>query len=264
VKEQRLQKTLPTSIDLNEVALLLDVDGTLLDLAPTPREVYVPHSLRECLGQLWERTQGAVAFVSGRPLKELDLLFTPLQLPGVGGHGAEFRQTADDPILELTTQLDAKVKRRLALIAELGPGILVEDKGYSLALHYRLAPDKGPAVVAEVKAVCETLPPGMTEILPGRSVIEVKQVGFNKATGVQELMSRPPFAGRSPIFLGDDVTDESVFAIIPELAGLSFSVGRRVAGTDGCFESPHHVRTWLEHIATSRTAMVENFARMVR
>jgi trehalose 6-phosphate phosphatase len=259
-----LQKKLPTSLDLDDVALLLDVDGTLLDLAPTPREVYVPHSLRECLAQLWERMQGAVAFVSGRPLKELDLLFTPLQLPGVGGHGAEFRQTADDPILELTTQLDPKVKRRLALIAELGPGILVEDKGYSLALHYRLAPDRGPEVVAGVKAVCENLPPGMTEILPGRSVIEVKQVGFNKATGVKELMSRPPFAGRSPVFLGDDVTDESVFAIIPEFGGLAFSVGRRVAGTDGKFESPRYVRKWLEQIAASRSSVVENFASLVK
>ena len=181
--EQQPDTQLPASLNLGETAFLFDVDGTLLDLAPTPREVFISHALRESLARLWKRTGGAVAFVSGRPLKELDLLFTPLQMPGVGGHGAEFRQTSDDPIFELTPPLDEKVKRRLAVIAELGPGILVEDKGYSLALHYRLAPDKGPAVEAEVRAICKKLPQGMTEILPGHSMIEVKQVVFSKATG---------------------------------------------------------------------------------
>src|ERR1700731_4254518 len=127
--------------DLERTAILLDVDGTILDLAPTPREVFVPHSLREVLDRLLNRTGGAVAFVSGRPLQELDLIFSPLQLPAIGGHGAEMRtvpgEAAKGPRL---SPLDPDVKRRFAAIAEDGPGIILADKGYSLAAHYLLAP----------------------------------------------------------------------------------------------------------------------------
>ena len=112
--------------DLERTAILLDVDGTVLDLAPTPREVFVPHSLREALDRLLTRTGGAVAFVSGRPLQELDLIFSPLQLPAIGGHGAEMRtvpgEAAKPPRL---SPLDPDVKRRFAAIAEAGPGIIL-------------------------------------------------------------------------------------------------------------------------------------------
>src|SRR6516225_10422667 len=129
--------------DLKQTAFLLDVDGTIVDLAPTPREVFVPHSLRETLERLWERTGGAVAFVSGRPVSELDLLFSPLQLPAIGGHGAEIRISAGKPAeAPRLPPLDPDIKRQFAAVAEAGPGIILEDKGYSLALHYRLAPEK--------------------------------------------------------------------------------------------------------------------------
>ena len=138
-------------IDLDKVAILLDIDGTILDFAPTPREVWVPPSLRRTLQGLFARTGGALALVSGRSLNDLDLLLAPLQLPAIGGHGAELRPFpggASDP--NRTPLLNPDLKRKLATIAELGPGILIEDKGYSLALHYRLAPEKGEAVWAAV------------------------------------------------------------------------------------------------------------------
>ena len=241
-----LSNAWPFVPDLNSVAFLFDVDGTLLDLAPTPREVWVPPSLRESLLRLWDRAGAAVAFVSGRTLEELDLIFTPLQLAGVGGHGAEFRQTGTSPILRLAPELDPQLKRHLARIAELGPGILLEDKGSSLALHYRLVPDKGPAVEARVYEICAKEPLGTIEILPGKPVIEVKRVGFNKGMGVRKLMSHEPFAGRRPLFFGDDVTDEHVFSILPEFSGSGFSVGQKVVGTDGNFASAADVRHWLE------------------
>ena len=134
----------------DKLAFLLDVDGTLLDLAPTPREVRVPPELRETLTRLWQRTGGAVAFVSGRPIGELDLIFTPLLLPAVGGHGAELRPVADGEIVEATPRLrrsSSRIKRRFATIADIGAGIILEDKGYSLAIHYRLAPDKESTVL---------------------------------------------------------------------------------------------------------------------
>jgi trehalose 6-phosphate phosphatase len=235
---------------LPECALLLDVDGTLLDLAPTPREVWVPHSLRVAVTRLSEQTGGAVAFVSGRSVADLDLLFSPLQLPAVGGHGAEFRHVPGaQPKIRRRLPLDATVKRTFAQVAEIGPGVLIEDKGYSIALHYRLAPELEGAVKTAVAKIRAENPSWPIETLPGKFVLEIKPVGFTKATGVRELMRHPPFRDRQPIFIGDDVTDESVFGMIGEFHGLAFSVGRKVAGVDGHFDKPETVRGWLAQIA---------------
>jgi trehalose 6-phosphate phosphatase len=242
------------AIDLDEVAILLDIDGTILDFAPTPREVWVPPSLRRDLLELFERTNGALALVSGRSLNDMDLLFAPLQLPAIGGHGAEFRPASGAaPDVDRTPSLSRDLKRRLAMVpADIGPGILIEDKGYSLALHYRLAPDKGEAVRAAVSAICSGEPPGSVEMLPGKAVIEVKQMGFNKASAVKELLRIPPFAGRRPIFIGDDVTDEPVFPILGRFGGFGFSVGRRVKHADGCLARPSEVREWLKRVLARR------------
>jgi trehalose 6-phosphate phosphatase len=242
----------PTPQDLTKVAVLLDVDGTILDLAPTPREVFVPHSLRETLERLWRRTDGAVAFVSGRPISELDLLFAPLLLPAIGGHGAEFRLTADKPPeIPQLAPLDPDIKRQFAAVAEAGPGIILEDKGYSLALHYRLAPDKEPLVLEAAMKIAASVD-GAIELLPGKLVVEVKQPGVTKAAAVRELMTYPPFAGRHPIFIGDDVTDLGVFDILPDLAGTGVSVGRIVPGIRWYFEQPSDVRAWLEQLSRDR------------
>jgi trehalose 6-phosphate phosphatase len=236
--------------ELDKLAILLDVDGTILDLAPTPREVFVPHSLRETLGRLWQRTGGALAFVSGRPVGELDLIFSPLQLPAIGGHGAELRvkagAAAEAPRLP---PLDPKVKRLFAEIAEAGPGIVLEDKGYSLALHYRLAPDKEATVRTAAAAICAGLKGAGIELMPGKLVVEIKQTGFTKATAVRELMTYPPFTDRRPVFIGDDVTDLGVFDIVPDFAGIGISVGRKVHGVAACFERPVDVRGWLEQVS---------------
>jgi trehalose 6-phosphate phosphatase len=236
--------------NLLECALLLDVDGTLLDLAPTPREVWVPPLLRHAVTRLAERSGGAVAFVSGRSLSDLDLLFAPLELPAVGGHGAELRPFAGaEPEIQRPVPFEAALKRKFARIAEIGPGILIEDKGYSVALHYRKAPGLEAAVRQAVADICAEHPNSAIEILPGKSVLEIKPRGFSKATGVRELMRWPPFCDRHPIFIGDDVTDDSVFAMIAEYDGLAFSVGRRVEGVNGYFDRPESVRGWLAHIA---------------
>jgi trehalose 6-phosphate phosphatase len=235
--------------DLTRTAILLDVDGTILDLAPTPREVFVPHSLHEALDRLLKCTGGGVAFVSGRPISELDLIFAPLEMPAIGGHGAEMRIVAGTaPQPPRLPPLDAKLKRRLAAIAELGPGIIIEDKGYSLALHYRLAPDKEGAVREAAAKICADIGGASIELLAGKLVVEIKQAGVTKATAVRELMKYAPFAQRRPIFLGDDVTDLSVFAIIPELEGVSVCVGPRLPGVDFCFERPADVRRWLAQL----------------
>jgi len=234
---------------LRETAILLDIDGTLLDLAPTPREVWVPPGLARTLNRLLARTDGALALVSGRSLNDIDLIFAPEQFPAVGGHGAEMRIAIDsEAVASHAPPMDKELKRRLAAIARLSRGILLEDKGYSLALHYRLAPHAEKAIYAAVSLIRADLPNAPIEVLPGKCVCEIKHSGFTKATGVHELMTHEPFKGRRPLFIGDDVTDESVFAIMPDLDGLAFSVGRRAQGVAGHFDSPDDVRQFLAHL----------------
>jgi trehalose 6-phosphate phosphatase len=234
---------------LGECAILLDIDGTLLDFAPTPREVWVPPGLAETLSRLHDRTSGALALVSGRSLNDIDLIFAPEQFPAVGGHGAEMRISADSEAVAVhAPPMDKELKRRLAAIAKLSPGILLEDKGYSLALHYRLAPHAEKAIYEAVSLIRADLPNAPIEVLPGKCVCEIKQSGFDKATGVRELMTHAPFRGRRPVFIGDDVTDESVFAMMPDLGGLAFSVGRRAQGVTDYFDEPRDVRAWLARL----------------
>jgi trehalose 6-phosphate phosphatase len=240
--------------DLRKCAILLDIDGTILDLAPSPQQVWVPPGLRRTLARLDDLTGGAVALVSGRSLADIDLIFSPLQLAAIGGHGAELRVAADAEPLLRAGPLSAALKRKLASVTEIGPGILAENKGYSLAIHYRLAPDKEDEVRAAVETICAGAAPGSVEILPGKLVVEIKPAGINKADAVCELMSFPPFADRNPIFIGDDITDEPVFGIISRFGGLGFSVGRVFADANGHFDKPESVRTWLERIAAEGTA----------
>jgi trehalose 6-phosphate phosphatase len=232
---------------LSETAVLLDIDGTLLDFAPTPREVWVPPGLARTLNHLARRTNGALAMVSGRSINDIDLIFAPDIFPAIGGHGAEMRiNPADEPGAALL--MDKELKRRLAAIAKLSPGILLEDKGYSLALHYRLAPHAEKAIFEAVSLIRADLPNAPIEVLPGKLVCEIKLAGFTKATGVLELMKHEPFKGRRPFFIGDDVTDETVFAIMPDLNGLAFSVGRRAKGVAAHFDAPSDVREFLAHL----------------
>jgi trehalose 6-phosphate phosphatase len=248
---------------LNRTAILLDIDGTLLDLAPTPREVWVPPGLSKTLNRLLARTSGALAMVSGRSLNDIDLIFAPDQFPAVGGHGAEMRVAADsESVATHAPPMDKELKRRLAVIAKLSPGILLEDKGYSLALHYRLAPHAEKAIYEAVSLIRADLPNAPIEVLPGKCVCEIKHSGFNKATGVRELLTHEPFKGRRPLFVGDDVTDESVFAIMSELGGMAFSVGRRAKGVAGYFDDPGDVRAWLAHLLDDERTAMESWSTL--
>ncbi len=235
--------------DLRQCAILLDIDGTILDLAPSPQQVWVPTGLRQTLARLDALTGGALALVSGRPLHDIDLIFSPLQLAAIGGHGAELRARPNaEPVLR-AKPLSAALKRQLGGVAELGPGILAEDKGYSLALHYRLTPEKAGAVRAAVEKIIAAQPAGAVEILPGKLVVEIKPTGINKANAVCDLMNHAPFADRKPIFIGDDTTDEPVFGVIAKFGGLAFSVGRVAPDVNGHFDKPESVRAWLARIA---------------
>lgn len=245
-------ETLALTFPFGTHAILLDIDGTILDLAPTPAGVLVPSALQGALTTLWKWTGGALALVSGRPLRDIDKIFAPLELPAIGSHGAELRvDAASKQVIRPIPLLEERIRRQLAAL--ISGGIIAEDKGHSIALHYRAVPEREGALRSAVARILSQVPNGKYEVLPGKCVIEVKTTGFNKGTAVLELMEMGPFAGRKPLFVGDDITDDSVFAILPELAGIGFSVGRSAEGATGVFESPAAVREWLTRIASQAT-----------
>jgi trehalose 6-phosphate phosphatase len=225
------------------------VDGTLLDIADKPLNVEVPGRLKQALEAISTKTGHATAFVSGRPIVDLDRLFAPLKLAAVAGHGAELRTSGLGEAQRSDTPFAGDLRASLAAFADAHEGVILEDKGYSLALHYRLAPRWAAAVREAVAAACAPYPPHSLDVLPGKAVIEVKPAAFSKGTGIRELMKYPPFRGRRPIFIGDDVTDEAAFAVLPEFDGLGFSVGHEMPGLAGFFQSPGDVREWLYRVA---------------
>jgi len=236
-------------INLRDSAILLDVDGTILDIAPRPLDVDVPARLKTALKAVHEQTGGALAFVSGRPLAELDRLFAPLKLAAIAGHGAEMRVNGEAEASSFYAPIGSDLRGQFAAFASKLDGIILEDKGYSIALHYRLAPQHAETVREAVAAACATYPSSSIEVLPGKAVIEVKSTAYDKGTGIRQLMKYPPFRGRRPVFIGDDITDESAFAVLPEFDGLGFSVGRKLPELAGCFPRPRDVRQWLYRVA---------------
>lgn len=231
-------------LDLSRSALLLDIDGTLLDIARSPREVTVPPRLVDALARLGKTAGGALALVSGRLIGDIDTLFAPLKLAAIGGHGAEIRLPSGEIEVRGRSLFDEALRKKFAEVVARVPGTLLEDKNFSIALHYRGAVDQAEAVREAVAAVCSAHHQPL-EVLAGKAVIEVKAPEFNKGTAVRELMRHEPFAGRAPVFVGDDVTDRAVFAVLPEFGGLGFSVGELLPGLAGCFDAPEDVRQWL-------------------
>jgi trehalose 6-phosphate phosphatase len=252
---QIAEPTIATEIfDVANCAFLLDFDGTLVDIAPTPQSVQVPPSLPSTLRQLAAFTGGATALVSGRALKDLDRLIEPAGIALVGGHGAELRLWRDGSAEELhAPKLDDTIRRGCNQIVAGREGVLLEDKGYSIAIHYRLAPDQEASIRRAVADMVANAPADGLEVLRGKAVIEIKHAGLTKGSGIRTLMTHAPFAGRRPVFVGDDITDEDAFAAMPEFSGLALSVGRTVKNAERRFETPAEVRGWIEEIC--RTAV---------
>jgi trehalose 6-phosphate phosphatase len=234
------------ALDLKSVALLLDVDGTLIDIGPSPYEVNVPKNLCRSLERLVGLTGGALALISGRPIAGLDRLFAPLKFSAVGGHGAEIR-VGDAAKREHVRPLPKALRERIA--RSVPDQVLVEDKGYSIAVHYRGVPAGKERLQKLLADVSADYPKESIEILPGKEMLELKRAGINKGEAVRKLMTLPPFAGRMPVFIGDDVTDESVFAIMPDIGGEAFSVARKFDGLTAIFDSPASVRATLAQLA---------------
>jgi trehalose 6-phosphate phosphatase len=236
-------------IDLKTHALLLDVDGTLLDIAPRPDLVVVPPGLIEDLRRLHDRSGGAIAFVSGRKISVMDALFKPLVLPAVGVHGAEMRM-GPGSIERRAEPLPVLLRQQLVDGAN-ALGLLSEDKEISVTIHFRLAPEKEKQAEALVASACRDFSAEPLDIERNKMIVEVIRRGVNKGAGIEALMARPPFAGRIPVFVGDDATDERGFAVMPCFGGMAFSIGRPFPGLGGIFPDPAAFRAALQALAQS-------------
>ena len=210
---------------LTAIALFLDVDGTLLELAATPQAVSVSDDLRQRLRALAAAGGGAVAFVSGRAIADLDALFAPLALPSAGLHGFE-RRTASG--LHGTRPLPSAAaletgRGAMLDLARRHAGLLLEDKRFALALHYRNAPHLEDTVVKAMQEVSGRLAAEL-ELQRGKMVVELRPAGATKAQAVAAFLAEPPFAGRLAVFIGDDLTDEPAFELVNRLGGVSVVV----------------------------------------
>lgn len=225
-------------------AWFLDIDGTLLEFAETPELVWCDPALIEQLRLLAGASAGALALVSGRPIAVVDRLFAPLRLPVAGQHGAERRNAAG------RVQYHGAAPERLELIRGLlnawageRPGVLVEDKGLTLAVHFRRAPrfrDELERYLLQLVEGCDGF-----RLQSGKMVFEVKPAGRDKGTAVAEFMAEPPFCGRRPVFIGDDVTDEYAFTEVQRLGGMTVKVGEGSSVARWRLRDVAAVRAWI-------------------
>ncbi len=203
-------------------ALFLDFDGTLVDIAPQPEAVVVPGGLVDTLSTMYRFLGGAVAVISGRPIEQIDAFLAPLRLPAAGVHGAE-RSGADGRLQLLAAPPLEAVEQAAQALAQQHPLLRVETKRGSLALHYRQAPELEALCVAALQDAVDRSP-GLT-LLRGKMVVEAKPGGASKGRAIEDFLREPPFAGRTPVFIGDDITDEVGFSTVQRLGGLGIKVG---------------------------------------
>lgn len=203
-------------------ALFLDFDGTLVDLAPQPEAVIVPPALIRTLEGLRQYLGGALALISGRPIEQIDRFLQPMRLPVAGVHGAERRNAQGE--VSLLPALPLEVVEQTALrLAREHPALRVEIKRGSIALHYRQAPELEAQCLDAMQHAVEQSP-GLT-LLRGKMVVEAKPGGASKGAAIEAFLAEAPFAGRTPVFVGDDITDEVGFATVQRLRGLGVKVG---------------------------------------
>jgi trehalose 6-phosphate phosphatase len=227
----------------SQTALFLDFDGTLADLAPQPEAVQVAAELIPVLTQLAAQLGGALAIVSGRKLTDLDGFLAPLQLPAAAEHGAQRRLPQGEVIRLASPDLQEVVRLATALAAR-HAGLRVEIKAAAVALHYRHAPEM-ETLALQVMLDAAHGTPGV-ELLHGKYVFEVKPAGISKGTAIEAFMAEAPFAGRLPLFAGDDTTDEAGFSAVQLLGGQGIKVGEGATLANYRCATPDALRQWLQ------------------
>lgn len=240
----RLLRDIDPALD----ALYLDIDGTLIDIAQRPTDVVVPPSLITLLKRLQARFGGALAIITGRQINEVDRLFSPLRLTAAGVHGCEIRARPDQAIEQQALTVSPSNIAAISVIAAKYPGVMIEPKGTGVAVHYRNVPQNGAELLRDLQSYFAGQNAQLV-VAHGRMVFEILPTGFSKATAIEALSRRAPFAGRRPVMIGDDVGDIPAF----DYARRSGGLGLRVAGEhfsidDAELVSPTAVRTFLNRL----------------
>jgi trehalose 6-phosphate phosphatase len=244
---------LPNVDDIGRFALFLDLDGTVAEIAERPDAVQVDAATIALLDALRRAAGDALAVVSGRDVAVIDALLEPLRLPVAGVHGLQRRDASGrmHRTGDAAADLDSLVR---AIETDLGdePGVIVERKTGAVALHYRLRPE----LEARCRAIAERAVSARPEfeILPGKMVFEMRQQGGDKGDVIEAFLKEAPFRGRTPIFAGDDVTDEVAFAAVNALGGLSIKVGRSATLARYRAADLHELHRWLAELARASQA----------
>jgi trehalose 6-phosphate phosphatase len=236
-------------VDAKGLALFLDFDGTLVDMAATPGGARPEPGLVDLLQKLAHNLDGALAIVSGRPLCDIDRLLAPALLCGAGVHGAEIRDEAGGPVREAAPPLTDAFVDAVRRLEEIAPGVLVERKNAAIAVHYRLAETMGPEVERRLRALLSEAGEAL-ELRPGKMLVEAVPPTVSKGAALSGFMRRSPFAGRLPIMIGDDSGDLAAFEAAEAMGGM----GLRVAGeffSSGVanFSGTVAVRQWLQQLS---------------
>ncbi len=229
-------------------ALFLDFDGTLVEIAPDPGSVRVPPALPDVLARIAHRLSGAVAIVSGRSLGEIDRFLAPFASAASGLHGLERRLAAGAPVVSVPRP--EPLDRLAAAFAGSGlggDGVLVEDKGATVAFHFRAVPERGAAISTFVRDFAGERS-GLA-VVEGKMVIEVKPGGADKGLAIRAHLATAAFRGRVPVFLGDDVTDEDGFAAVLDLGGVAVKVGEGPTVATHRLADVAAVHSWLTGLA---------------
>jgi trehalose 6-phosphate phosphatase len=241
-------------VDLDESALFLDFDGTLVDIADRPDEIVVADGTIEMLAALDRRLGSALAIVSGREIEDLDRYLAPLKLCAAGVHGL-VRRDAEGFVHLVDLDRPALARFRAHLEARIAgyAGLLMEEKTGALALHYRARPDLAEVCAATVASALDaTGAPGLA-VMHGKMVIETRLAHNDKGTAIAAFMMEPPFSGRRPVFAGDDVTDEDGFSRVDRLGGTAIKVGEGATRAPFRIKSPAALRAWLSRLAGLET-----------
>lgn len=250
---------LPIDLDPRHTALFLDCDGTLSEIVDQPDQARIEPHLRATIGLLARQTGGALAIVSGRSVAQLDALFAPLTLPAAGVHGAERRDHAGKMHIEdADARLDATDMAAARSFVALHAGLLCEAKPGAVALHYRMRPDLQEEVEGFANMLVDSRP-GLT-LRHGKMVVEITAGHRTKGDAIAAFMREKPFAGRLPVFAGDDITDEDGFATVAALGGKTIKIGEGPTYAELRVASRQEVERWLVALAARWSDVAEQIA----
>lgn len=231
------------------VALFLDLDGTLFDITAVPADVSAPAGLSSTLAHLQRTLGGALAILTGRKIDEVDRLLAPARLAAAGVHGAELRLNPNGKIEVASASVPKSLVRAVGRLASSIPGVLVEHKGIAITVHYRAVPAMEPLLEAELRGLLDAHDTRLV-LSRGRRVLELMPQTSTKATALERFMQESAFRGRRPVMIGDDLPDEAALATAVALGGTALKVaGEHFRGGDSDFAGPKQVRRWLEDLA---------------